>query len=108
MNIFYIWKQRGKILEGVTNSIFKREDVEEIATERLIICRSGICGFHDPNGTSEAAYIKGVESCGHCGCKLSWKCRALSDKCPTGHWEAVMTGSEEEALKQKLGITDEQ
>jgi hypothetical protein len=27
-NIIKIWKSKGQILEGVTNSIFKREDVE--------------------------------------------------------------------------------
>ena len=106
MNIFYIWKQRNKILEGITNSIFKKEDVETIAAQRLEICRSNKCGHHDPQGVSNAAVIKGVESCGVCGCKLSWKTRALSDGCPNNHWEAVMTAGEETALKEKLGISD--
>ena len=37
-NIIKIWKSKGQILEGVTNSIFKREDVEQIAKHRMEIC----------------------------------------------------------------------
>ena len=32
-NIIQIWKSKGQILEGITNSIFKKEDVEEIAEQ---------------------------------------------------------------------------
>lgn len=107
ISLIEIWKKKGKILEGITNSIFKREDVEHIAQERLKICRSNKCGYHDPHGTSEAAVVKGAESCGSCGCKLSWKTRALSDACPEDYWEAVLTETEEAVLKEKLEIPDE-
>lgn len=105
-SLIELWKKKGKILEGIGNSIFKKEDVEHIAEERLKICRSNKCGYYDPLGNSEAAVIKGVESCGACGCKLAWKSRALSDECPKGYWERVLTETEDAVLKEKLGMND--
>lgn len=102
-NIIRLWKQRNQILEGIRNSIFKKEDVEEIASERLSICRTNTCQHHDPTGTSEAAFVKGSESCGHCGCKLSFATRSLSYACPLGFWEAVLTETEDAHLQEKLG-----
>jgi hypothetical protein len=99
-NIIKIWKNKGHIYEGIRNSIFKKEDVEDIANERLLICRSNLCGFYDPLGTSEAAVVKGAESCGNCGCKLSYKTRALSSECPIGLWSSVLTETEESHLKK--------
>jgi hypothetical protein len=103
-NAIEIWKNRNKILEGLRNSVFKRDDVELIANERIAICRSNECGFHDPNGISEAAVAKGKESCGSCGCKLSWKTRSLSSNCPINSWEAILSETEEAALNNNLGI----
>jgi hypothetical protein len=103
-NLILLWKKKDQIFEGIRNSVFRKEDVEEIAGERLEICRSNRCGFHDPLGQSEAAVMKGEESCGSCGCKLSWKTRALSDACPEGFWEAVVTDTEAAGLKDNLGM----
>jgi len=80
MNIIKIWKSRGQIIEGITNSIFKREDVEEIAKER------------DKGG---------------CGCSLSLKTRSLSSSCPHPNgakWSAELTQEEEDTLNKKLGL----
>jgi hypothetical protein len=107
INLLQIWKKKDKIFEGISHSIFKRDDIEAVARERLQICRSNTCGFHDPNGTSEAAVIKGAESCASCGCKLAWKTRALSDECPVGKWKALLNEIEEAMLKNSLGIADE-
>ena len=106
-NAIEIWKNRNKILEGIRNSAFKRDDVEQIANERLAICRSNDCGFHDPNGISEAAVVKGQESCSSCVCKLTWKTRSLSSSCPVNSWGAILSDSEEAALNTKLGIDNE-
>ena len=103
-NLILLWKKKDKIFEGIRNAVFRKEDVEEIAEERLKICRSNKCGFHDPLGESEAAMMKGEESCASCGCKLSWKTRALSDACPEGFWEAVVSEVEEAGLKEGLGM----
>lgn len=106
-NLIQLWKKRGKIFEGIRNAVFKREDIEAIAEKRLRICRSNRCGCYDPDGSSEAAVMKGTESCGSCGCKLSWKTRALSDGCPEGYWESVLTEIEEDALKENLDLQND-
>jgi hypothetical protein len=104
-NIIKIWKSKGAILEGITNSIFKREDVEEIAQHRMQICQE--CDLLDVQG--EGCMVPGTQPCcnekkGGCGCSLSLKTRALSSDCPLGKWEAILTEEEEDKLNQKLGL----
>ena len=104
-NIIKIWKNKGQILEGITNSIFKKEDVEEIAQHRMQICNN--CDLLDEEG--EGCIIPGTQPCcnekkGGCGCSLSLKTRALSSECPLGKWKAELTEEEEDKLNQKLGL----
>lgn len=107
-NVIKIWKNKDQIIEGITNSIFKKEDVEEIAAERLAICRSNKCGFYDPRGESEKAVVKGKESCGACGCLLKYKTHSLSSSCGLTEvgkeplWKAILTKKEEDKLKEKI------
>lgn len=109
-NIIKIWKNKSQIIEGITNSIFKKEDIEEIATERLTICRTNKCGFYDPEGKSDKAFYPGEESCGCCGCKLAWKTRSLSSACALKDigkiplWDGILSEEENIKLKEKLGI----
>lgn len=102
MGIYNVWKNRKQILEGLKNSVFEKEDVEVIAEERLKICRSNECGFHDPNGTSDKVVVKGKESCGNCGCNLHLKTRCLSCACPINKWEALLSEEEYQSLYEKL------
>jgi hypothetical protein len=104
-NIIKIWKNKGQILEGVANSIFKKEDVEEIAQERMNICQG--CTLYDFVGTGCLA--PGTQPCcnqdkGGCGCSLGFKTRSLSSDCPMGKWKAVVTQEEEDMINEKLGI----
>ena len=104
-NIIQLWKVKGQIIEGITNSIFKKEDVEEIAQQRMQICLS--CELLDVQG--EGCFVKGTQPCcnqdkGGCGCSLSLKTRALSSECPKGYWKAELTEEEEDQLNQKLGL----
>ena len=104
-NIIQVWKSKGQIIEGITNSIFKKEDVELIATERMNICR--VCDLYDTIGTG--CVVKGTEPCcdqskGGCGCSLSLKTRSLSSSCPKGHWKEELTQEEEDKLNAKLGL----
>ena len=104
-NIIKIWKSKGQILEGITNSIFKKEDVEEIAEQRMGICFSCKLYTNDDKG----CMVPGTSPCcdereGGCGCSLSLKTRALSSECPLGKWKAILTEEEEEQLNQKLGL----
>lgn len=108
MNIIKIWKSRGQIIEGITNSIFKREDVEEIAKERMNVCLS--CDLYIDSG--DGCMVPGTHPCcnqdkGGCGCSLSLKTRSLSSSCPHPNgakWSAELTQEEEDTLNKKLGI----
>ena len=104
-NLIRIWKSKNQILEGVANSIFKREDVEEIAKQRMNVCRR--CSLYDDKGTG--CMVGGTEPCcdetkGGCGCSLNLKTRALSSSCPKGNWEAEVSQQEEDLINQKLGL----
>jgi hypothetical protein len=104
-NIIQIWKNKGQILEGVANSIFKKEDVEQIAEHRMTICRR--CPLYDRTG--DGCMVSGTEPCcnkdkGGCGCSLKFKTRSLSSACPNSKWDAELTQQEEDALNQKLGL----
>lgn len=104
-NIIKLWKSKGQILEGVTNSIFKREDVEEIAQHRMQICKD--CALYTMQ--NEGCMVAGTGPCCNmqldgCGCSLGFKTRSLSSECPMGHWKAEVTQEEEDMINQKLGI----
>jgi hypothetical protein len=104
-NIFKIWKHKGQILEGITNSIFKKEDVEAVAEYRMFVCKN--CDLYDESG--EGCMVPGTHPCcneklGGCGCSLSLKTRALSSDCPLKKWKAELTEEEEDLLNQKLGL----
>ncbi|HEY4062353.1 MAG TPA: hypothetical protein VGM30_10655 [Puia sp.] len=109
MNIIRLWKNRNQIIEGVKNSIFKKEDVEEIAKERGVICSSNKCASYDVTGVG--CMVPGTQPCcsvltGGCGCSLKFKLRSLSSFCPKGYWDIVLNEDEEQQLKEKLGIND--
>jgi hypothetical protein len=104
-NIIKIWKNKGQILEGITNNIFKKEDVEEIAELRMNVCQR--CKLYDVEG--RGCMISGTQPCcneklGGCGCSLKLKTRALSSSCPKHKWQAELTQEEEDHLNQKLGL----
>lgn len=105
-NIIRIWKAKGQILEGVTNSIFKREDVEQIAAERMDICMG--CNLYDTSGFG--CLVPATAPCcdikqGGCGCSLSLKTRSLSSSCPHPNgpkWDAELSQEEEDALSDHI------
>lgn len=99
-----VFKSRKQIFEGITNSLFKKEHVEEIAQQRLKICDA--CPHIDKEGTK--CFLPGTQPCcGLCGCKLAWKTRALSEGCDDHRWEPILTPEEEVEVNQKLGFTNE-
>ena len=92
-------------MEGITNSIFKKEDVEEIAEQRKAICHTCQLYTEDDGG----CMVPGTTPCcdqrqGGCGCSLGFKLRSLSSECPLGKWAAEITQEEEDRLNQKLGL----
>jgi hypothetical protein len=98
-NPIRIWKNRGLILEGVKNNIFKTAHVENIAFFRNEICN--VCEFVDKAGSKCA--IPGTHPCcSECGCSLKLKTRSLSSDCPKGFWKAELTDAEETALLTQI------
>ena len=98
-----LWKDRAQVVEGMSNYLFKKETVEEIALERLQICHG--CESFDPEG--KGCFIAGTQPCcsnlnGGCGCSLRFATRSMSKSCPKEKWDAIMTHEEEEKLKETV------
>ena len=90
-----IWKNKGKIYEGIKNKIFKKAHVEEVAQSRMVICIN--CRNYDPIGTN-CAVPGTAPCCSVCGCCLQFLVRSLSSECEAGYWPAVLTEKEEKML----------
>jgi hypothetical protein len=99
LNLIEIWKQKGKIAEGVANAIFKKEHVEEIAEKRRKTCES--CAYIDREGKS-CALIGTQPCCSLCGCSLGLKTRSLSSSCDKEYWTAIVNQDEEDLIKENL------
>lgn len=104
MSLIKLWKEKGKILEGIGNRIFKKEHVEEIHDERMEICKQ--CPHLDTEGSS--CYVSGTQPCcSLCGCSLGLKLRSLSSECDDKRWKAVLDDDEQEMLDDLLELEDE-
>lgn len=66
--LIHLWKHKKEIAEAWWNYLTGGRKIREMAWRRMSICRTNKCGKYDEHGTSEAAYIKGLECCGVCGC----------------------------------------
>ena len=96
------WKNKGQILEGFLNSVFKKEDVEAVADSRFAICKS--CPLIDLEGSK--CLVPGTQPCcSSCGCSLHMKTRSLSSSCPEGKWAAMVEEFEEDIINSKLNET---
>lgn len=103
MGLKKIFENRGKIWEGLKNSIFKKEDIEKVALQRKAICET--CDYIDRTGSS--CEVPGTQPCcSLCGCCLHLKLRSLSSVCDDNRWPALMDAEKEDALKEKLGYKD--
>lgn len=101
-----IWKNRSKIAEGIKNSVFKKEHIEEIASSRMEICES--CPLIDKSG--DECLVSGTEPCcGACGCSLKFKLRSLSSPCgdeDNPRWGSVLSEEDEDLLKESLNYEE--
>lgn len=106
MSLIKIWKEKGKILEGIKNRIFKQEHIEEIANERRSICEK--CPHIDKEG--KLCAMKGTQPCcGKCGCSLSLKTRSLASGCgdeENPRWDPILDSVEEEMLEDIIDVND--
>lgn len=83
-NFQELWRRKWDILEGYFNrhlNFWDRLRINRIKNKRLFICRQNECGLYDPDGSSENAFVRGVESCGGCGCVLEEKTSCLGCSC---------------------------
>ena len=92
MNLKKIWKNRKQIYEGIKNATIRDDFVEDVAAKRLAICNE--C----PLKGSKCEVPGTAPCCNECGCSLAFKTRALSDNCPLGEWQALMSEDEEDKL----------
>jgi hypothetical protein len=87
-----IWKDRSKILEGITNAIIRDEFVEDVAKHRMEVCDA--CEYK-----GDKCLVPGTgPCCNDCGCSLSFKTRSLSSDCPKDKWKALVSEEEEDKL----------
>jgi hypothetical protein len=87
-----IWKDRNKIIEGITNTLRRDEFIEDVAKHRMEVCDA--C---DQKG--DKCLVPGTAPCcNDCGCSLAFKTRSLSSECPLGKWTALMSEEEEDKL----------
>jgi hypothetical protein len=94
-----IFKNADKIADGIANSLFKKEHVEAIATDRFQVCIK--CGLYDSKG--ENCLVPGTQPCcSDCGCSLEFKTRSLSSECPKGYWDAVVSEDQEEIINEQI------
>ncbi len=102
LSLIKIWKNKDKIYEGIKNSIFKQEHIEEIAAERIALCQT--CPHIDLDGIK--CEVPGTKPCcGLCGCSLALKTRSLSSDCADDNnirWKAVLTEEEDDQLNNHL------
>lgn len=98
INLKKVWASRKQILEGVTNTLVKKQEIENIARKRMDICLT--CPILDIKG--DKCLMPGTAPCcGECGCKLAFKTRSLSSECPHPdgpRWEAILDQAEEDKL----------
>lgn len=87
-----IWKDRNKIIEGITNTLRRDEFVEDVAKHRMEVCDA--C---DQKG--DKCLVPGTAPCcNDCGCSLAFKTRSLSSECPQNKWKALLSEEEEDKL----------
>lgn len=89
-----IWKERKKILEGITNSVIRDSFVEKTSALRFEVCNE--C----PSKGKKCAVKGTAPCCNECGCSLAFKTRSLSSECPLGKWQAITTEEEEDKLDE--------
>lgn len=105
MNLKSIIKNKDAIFEGIKNSLITKEDVEEIATERKVICdKCPIKGIGPLNteicdNTKSGVHIKTNQVTLGCGCFLHLKQRSMGSFCPLGKWDKL---TDDDDISNKL------
>jgi hypothetical protein len=82
------------ILEGAYNSIMVSEQVEEVAKDRMAICKD--CDQFSTNAKENSGYKtwRPEEHCINCGCALHMKTRCMACNCPLYKWGKITETNE--------------
>ncbi len=119
-----IWKNKGKILDGIKNRTFKSEYIEQLAEYRNEICK--MCDWNSANQKGKEytdipteikethtrdwiRYVLAFNSnrCISCNCNIelekSIKFRSPHSECPRGYWEAMIDKENSEKIKDSIG-----
>ncbi len=107
-SILAILNNRKLIFEGFMNNLFRKEHVEEIAEQRMSICRA--CPFIDRTG-DQCAIPGTAPCCSKCGCSLKLKTRSLSSGCgdeENPKWDSIVSQKEEDEINVKTKHMDEE
>ena len=82
-------EQAKQILEGWTNTIIKKDNVEEVARVRMMICNNCVYQSENAKKVSNYTSIRPDIHCTECGCPLISKTRSLATSCPKEKWKAI-------------------
>lgn len=85
------------IIDGIKNSIFVKEEVEKIASERYTICSTCPKNSKNKDMNDLGPYYSNLrfdEHCSECACNLHAKVRSLHTSCPLDKWLAVASQDE--------------
>ncbi len=77
-----------KLMKGIGNSVFIKEQVEAIAEERIQQCNS--CEYYSPNIKKKGfSILHPYKYCDICKCNMYLKTRSLAAQCPIGELHRV-------------------
>ena len=101
MEALKLWRNRKQIFEGLRNSVFRKESVEAIASDRMEICNT--CPHIDKKGSKCEVPLTGP-CCGLCGCSLKLKTRSLAAACDDARWGVLLDGDEQQKVYDEIGF----
>lgn len=99
------WENRNQIVEGFYNAyISGNKEIQAEIQRRVTICRTNVCGHHDPEGKGDNVILKGEPACGICGCHDLAKAGCMSCVCTLQDigekplWEPLLSQEQEDEL----------
>lgn len=106
-----------KIIQGIGNSIFVKEQIEAVASERIQQCNN--CEHYSPNIKNKGlSILHPYKYCDICKCNMYLKTRSLAAQCPIGEpnrpkfpgtpkWLAITTDAKLAEQLLEIGLKDE-
>jgi hypothetical protein len=89
------------LLEGATNSLLIKDEVEKVGQERLAICQS--CDFCSTNAKKKGYKSwRPDEHCTKCGCNIAMKTRCMGCECPEHFWLMETDEKTDQQIRQLL------